>query len=139
MKFRLDLAKAIINELIDAMDDGELSVNGVYLVEADDDAEEPYLVYKQITDGEKNYAFDESSAVTSQPVVQINLWDGSSPASGTSEEILDELDDVLDQTKIDRSDLEFTCFNTGSMDRDYQSDSGLWRSWIRYSLQTRGV
>ncbi len=138
MKFRLSLAKAIINELLDDTDLMNL-VNGVYLVEADDDATEPYLVYKQITDGDKNYAFDSNSAVTSRPMIQINLWDGSSPASGTSEEVLDELDRVLDQTKIERNDLEFTCFNTGSMDRDFQNDSGLWRSWIRYSLQTRGV
>ncbi len=138
MKFRKALAKAVINELTNDSDLEDL-VDEVYLTEADDDASAPYLVYRQFTDGEKNYAFDGDGAVTSKPLIQIDLWDDSSPASGDSEEILDEIDNVLDQTKIERNDLEFTCLNAGSMDRDYQDESGLWRSWMRYNLQTRGV
>lgn len=129
MEYRESLAKAIINKLL-----SETSMS-VYLTEADDDASDPYLVYNQITDGDKNYAFYEDEAVTSRPLIQIDLWDGSPPASGTTEQKLDKVDDILDQTKIDDEGLAFTLFNAGGTEREYQDDSGLWMSWLRYRAQ----
>lgn len=129
MQFRKSLATAVINHLL-----GDLDYE-VYLQAADDDAKAPYIVYSMITDGDKNYAFNESEAVTSQPVIQLDLWDDSVPASGTTEDILDEIDGSLDQTKIEDEGLEFTLFNSGNFTRDYQDESGLWHSWLRYRLQ----
>lgn len=129
MEYRESLAKAIINKLL-----SEISIE-VYLTEATDDANAPYLVYKQITDGNKNYAFYEDEAVTSRPLIQINLWDDSSPASGTTEQKLDEVDSILDQTKIEDEGLAFTLFNAGGTEREYQDDSGLWMSWLRYRAE----
>ncbi len=129
MRFRKSLAKAIINKLLN-----DLSYE-VYLQEAADGATAPYIVYSMITDGNKNYAFDESEAVTTQPMIQLDLWDNNTPASGTTEDILDEIDESLDQTKIEDEGLEFTLFNSGNFTRDYQDESGMWHSWLRYRLQ----
>ena len=129
MEYRKDLAIAIINKLLTDLD------YGVYLAEAEDNATAPYIVYRLITGGDKNYAFDEGEAVTTQPVIQLDLWDDSTPASGTTEEILDEIDIALDQTKIEDEGLKFTLFNSGNFSRDFQDESGMWHSWLRYRLQ----
>lgn len=129
MQFRTSMAKAIINYIIDN------TSYEVYLQEADDDASAPYIVYSMISDGDKNYAFKESEAVTTQPMIQLDLWDDNPPASGTTEDVLDEIDGLLDQTKIEDEGLSFTLFNSGNFTRDYQGESGMWHSWLRYRLQ----
>ena len=133
MKFRYDLAVAVINELLG---DSDLinKINGVYLFEANDDATPPYLVYEQITDGTKIYSFDADEADVSSPQIRIKVWDGDNAASGTTEEVLDLVDGALDFVKIERQGLKFKPFNTGSTTRDYEDEDGLKRSWLQYRM-----
>lgn len=133
MKFRYDLAVAIIDELL--ADTSLMNkANGVYLVSADDDATPPYLVYEQITDGTKIYTMNTSEATVSMPQIRIKIWDADSPAAGTSEEVMDLVDDVMDFKRIEREGLSFKPKNTGSMTRDYENESGFQRSWLQYRM-----
>ncbi len=133
MKFRYDLAVAVINELLG---DSDLinKINGVYLFEANNDATPPYLVYEQITDGTKVYSFDSDEANVSSPQIRIKIWDGDSAASGTTEEVLDLVDGALDFTTIERQGLKFTLLNQNSTTRDYEDEDGLKRSWLQYKM-----
>ncbi len=136
MKYRYDLAVAIINELLG---DSDLidKINGVYLFEADDDATPPYIVYEQITDGNKIYTFNSDEADVSSPQFRIKVWDPDAAASGTTEEILDLVDAALDFTTIERQGLKLTIQNTGGgPNRDYENEDGLKRSWLQYRTDT---
>jgi len=133
MKFRYDLAIAIINELLGTtalMD----KINAVFLFEADDDATPPYLVYEQITGGTKVYSFDADEADVSSPQIRIKLWDGDNASAGTTEEVLDLVDGTLEFTTVERQGLEFTLLNNGSTTRDYETEDGLKRSWLQYKM-----
>jgi len=133
MKFRYDLAVAVINELL-GNSDLINKINGVYLFEADDNPTPPYLVYEQITDGNKTYSFNASEADVSSPQIRIKVWDGNAAATGTSEEVLDLVDGALDFVRIERQGLNFKPLNTGSTTRDYENEDGLKRSWLQYRM-----